>query len=82
MTPVPMHDDQRAWLERLPNANGELQDRWSLSLAAPFDVERWMRVLKPHLDDPDPRVEGRARAELFDSNRMAMRVFEAYRALI
>jgi hypothetical protein len=40
-----------------------------------------MTTLRPHLADPDPRVEGRARAALFDSNRMAMRVFEAYRAL-
>jgi glycosyltransferase involved in cell wall biosynthesis len=51
------------------------------ALAAPFDVDRWLTALRPHLDDPDPRVEGRDRAALFDSNRMAMRVFEAYRAL-
>jgi streptomycin 6-kinase len=29
--------ERRAWLERLPDAIRELQDRWSLSLAAPFD---------------------------------------------
>ena len=29
--------ERRAWLEQLPNAIHELQDRWSLSLAAPFD---------------------------------------------
>jgi streptomycin 6-kinase len=29
--------ERRAWLERLPNAIRELHDRWSLSLAAPFD---------------------------------------------
>ncbi len=29
--------ERRAWLERLPNAIRELQDRWSLSLAVPFD---------------------------------------------
>jgi teichuronic acid biosynthesis glycosyltransferase TuaC len=51
------------------------------TLAAPFAVDDWMVVLQPHLDDPDPRIEGRSRAALFDSNRMAMRVFEAYRAL-
>jgi glycosyltransferase involved in cell wall biosynthesis len=51
------------------------------TLAAPFGVERWLTVLRPHLDNPDSRVRGRARAALFDSNRMAMRVFEAYRAL-
>ena len=52
------------------------------TLAAPFDVDRWLGVVQPHLDDPDPRIDGRARAALFDSNRMAMRVFRAYRALI
>jgi teichuronic acid biosynthesis glycosyltransferase TuaC len=51
------------------------------TLAAPFDADRWLDALRPHLDDPDPRVEGRGRAVLFDSNRMALRVFEAYRAL-
>lgn len=51
------------------------------TLAAPFDRERWLRALEPHLADPDPRVDGRARAELFDRNRMAARVFEVYRSL-
>jgi teichuronic acid biosynthesis glycosyltransferase TuaC len=51
------------------------------TLVAPFDRETWLAALRPHLDDADPRIDGRARAALFDSNRMAMRVFEAYRAL-
>ena len=29
--------EREAWLERLPEAIGELQERWSLSLGAPFD---------------------------------------------
>src|SRR6476620_6327218 len=29
--------ERRAWLERLPYAIHELQERWSLSLGAPFD---------------------------------------------
>ena len=29
--------ERRAWLERLPDAIDELQDRWSLSLGTPFD---------------------------------------------
>jgi streptomycin 6-kinase len=29
--------ERRAWLERLPNAIRELQNKWSLSLGAPFD---------------------------------------------
>jgi glycosyltransferase involved in cell wall biosynthesis len=51
------------------------------TLCAPFERERWLRTLRPHLDDPDPRVAGRARAGLFDRNRMAARVFEAYREI-
>jgi glycosyltransferase involved in cell wall biosynthesis len=51
------------------------------TLSAPFDADVWLRVLRPHLDAEDPRIDGRGRAALFDSNRMAMRVLEAYRAL-
>lgn len=51
------------------------------TLSAPFDRELWLRTLGPHLADPDPRIEGRGRAELFDRNRMAARVLEVYRAL-
>ncbi|MEA2474872.1 MAG: hypothetical protein QOE06_2787 [Thermoleophilaceae bacterium] len=51
------------------------------TLCAPFERERWLRALEPHLADPDPRIAGRARAELFDRNRMAARVFEVYREL-
>lgn len=52
------------------------------TLCAPFERDRWLAAVRPHLDDADPRIEGRARAELFDRNRMAERVFEAYRELI
>jgi teichuronic acid biosynthesis glycosyltransferase TuaC len=51
------------------------------ALCAPFDRDRWLRAVEPHLAAPDPRIEGRARAELFDRNRMAARVFEVYREL-
>jgi teichuronic acid biosynthesis glycosyltransferase TuaC len=51
------------------------------TLCAPFDRDRWLSALEPHLADPDPRVHGRGRAQLFDRNRMAARVFEVYRAL-
>ena len=51
------------------------------TLCGPYDRDRWLAALRPHLADPDPRIEGRARAELFDRNRMAARVFEVYRAL-
>lgn len=51
------------------------------TLVAPFEREVWLNEVRPHLDAHDPRIDGARRAGLFDSNRMAMRVFEAYRAL-
>ena len=51
------------------------------TLVAPWDRTRWTDALRPHLEADDPRVAGRARAALWDSNRMAMRVFEAWRDL-
>lgn len=51
------------------------------TLCAPYDRDRWLRALEPHLADPDPRIDGRGRAALFDRNRMAERVFETYREL-
>src|SRR5688572_24907964 len=50
--------------------------------AMPFDARHWVDWLRQFTENDDPRIEGRARAALFDSNRMAMRVFETYRALI
>jgi glycosyltransferase involved in cell wall biosynthesis len=51
------------------------------TLCAPYDRERWWRSLAPHLESDDPRVEGRPRAALFGSRRMAERVLLAYREL-
>ena len=51
------------------------------TLCASFHEERWARALEPHLEHDDPRVNGRARAALFDRNRLAQRVFHAYRDL-
>jgi teichuronic acid biosynthesis glycosyltransferase TuaC len=48
---------------------------------APFDARAWREALAPHLAAPDPRVEGRARAEEFSTDRMAARVVRAWRAL-
>jgi glycosyltransferase involved in cell wall biosynthesis len=48
------------------------------TLCAPFDAVSWGAALAPHLATGDPRVEGRARAALFDRNRLAERVFKAY----
>ena len=51
------------------------------TLCASYDREAWLAALRPHLQSPDPRVEGRRRAALFDRNRMADRVFNAYTEL-
>jgi teichuronic acid biosynthesis glycosyltransferase TuaC len=48
------------------------------TLCAPYDAGRWGAVLEPHLDAPDPRVEGRSRAALWSAERMARRVLEAW----
>jgi glycosyltransferase involved in cell wall biosynthesis len=51
------------------------------TLCAPFDPGAWKEALAPHLAQPDPRVDGRARAELFSSERMARRVAAAWSEL-
>ncbi len=52
------------------------------TLCAPFELERWRPALEPHLRERDPRVAGRARAELFSAKRMAERVAAAWRSLV
>src|SRR5205085_3580546 len=48
------------------------------TLCAGFDETVWRAALEPHLAHADPRVEGRARAALFDRERLAQRVHHAY----
>ena len=48
------------------------------TLCGPFHVETWAKVARAHLEARDPRVSGRARASLFERDRMAHRVFQAY----
>ncbi|MEA2197656.1 MAG: hypothetical protein QOJ25_1707 [Solirubrobacteraceae bacterium] len=48
---------------------------------APFDVGRWRAAVAQHVAAPDPRVPGRARAELFSAARMAARVAAAWRSM-
>jgi glycosyltransferase involved in cell wall biosynthesis len=50
-------------------------------LSAPFEVEAWAAVVRPHLEAADPRVAGAARARTLSAARMAERVIEAYRAV-
>ncbi len=52
------------------------------ALCAPFDALAWQSVLAPHVQASDPRVRGRARAELFSATRMAQRVACAWQALL
>ena len=49
---------------------------------APWDRDAWRAALAPVLGDPDPRVDGRGRAELFSADRMAARVVAAWRGLV
>ncbi|HKA66389.1 MAG TPA: glycosyltransferase [Solirubrobacterales bacterium] len=48
-------------------------------LCAPFDAAVWSAAARPHLDSPDPRVAGTARAASLSAARMAERAIEAYR---
>ena len=52
------------------------------ALCAPFDEASWRDALTPHLSGPDPRIEGRARAERWSTDRMAANVLAAWRSLI
>jgi teichuronic acid biosynthesis glycosyltransferase TuaC len=51
------------------------------TLCAEFDKRRWSAALAPHLDADDPRIQGRARAERYSSDRMAANVVAAWRGL-
>jgi glycosyltransferase involved in cell wall biosynthesis len=51
------------------------------TLCATFDEERWRAALAPHLASEDPRIDGRARAEDYSSDRMAAEVLASWRAL-
>jgi teichuronic acid biosynthesis glycosyltransferase TuaC len=52
------------------------------ALCAPFDRVTWTALAAAHLENPEPRVKGRARAALFGRDRMARRVFQTYRDLV
>jgi glycosyltransferase involved in cell wall biosynthesis len=51
------------------------------ALCAPFDEAVWAQALAPHLASPDPRVDGRARAERWSARRMAAQVLAAWSEL-
>jgi glycosyltransferase involved in cell wall biosynthesis len=52
------------------------------TLCAPYERDSWQRALAPHLEAADPRIQGRGRAALFSSRRMAERVACAYRDVV
>jgi glycosyltransferase involved in cell wall biosynthesis len=52
------------------------------TLCTEFDAATWRAALEPHLNAEDPRLaNGRARAEPYDTDRMAAQVLAAWRAL-
>jgi glycosyltransferase involved in cell wall biosynthesis len=52
------------------------------TLCAPFAVDLWREHVAPHLEAPDPRIEGTRRAASLSSSRMAERTIVAYRSLL
>jgi glycosyltransferase involved in cell wall biosynthesis len=52
------------------------------TLCAPFELASWRAALEPHLQVPDPRVDGRWSAERFSAEKMAARVACAWRAAL
>ena len=52
------------------------------TLCEPWDLERWRHTLAAIVAEPDPRVEGRERAQAFSATRMAERVASAWRSLV
>jgi teichuronic acid biosynthesis glycosyltransferase TuaC len=51
-------------------------------LCAPFEVDTWAALARRHLEAPDPRVAGAARAETLSASGMAERVIDAYEAVV
>lgn len=52
------------------------------AFCAPFDLPSWSDAVRPHLEAPDPRLEGAARAASLSAARMAERTVEAYRDVL
>jgi glycosyltransferase involved in cell wall biosynthesis len=52
------------------------------ALCAPYSRDSWLEVLRPHVEHSDPRLNGRGRAVLFSSDRMAERLLVAYREVL
>jgi teichuronic acid biosynthesis glycosyltransferase TuaC len=52
------------------------------ALCASYSLESWVQALRTQVEHADPRLDGRSRALLFSSDRMAERVLVAYRELL
>lgn len=52
------------------------------ALCAPYDRAAWRAAVAAAAAQPDPRVDGRARADAFSADRMAERVASAWRELL
>jgi glycosyltransferase involved in cell wall biosynthesis len=52
------------------------------TLCAEYDVAAWSDAVMPHLESPDPRVDGAGRAAWLSSARTAERTIEAYRDVL
>jgi teichuronic acid biosynthesis glycosyltransferase TuaC len=52
------------------------------AFCAPWDRDAWRAALRPVLEADDPRVDGRARAELFSADRMSARVVAAWHDVV
>jgi teichuronic acid biosynthesis glycosyltransferase TuaC len=51
-------------------------------LCAPYEEAAWSAVARPHLETPDPRIDGAVRAASLSAARMAERVVETYRGVL
>jgi glycosyltransferase involved in cell wall biosynthesis len=69
-------------LARPTGVHGEALGGIDGTLCADWDLERWHETLAPHLEHPDPRVAGRARALRYSADALAARVATAWRWLV
>jgi glycosyltransferase involved in cell wall biosynthesis len=52
------------------------------TLCSGFDASTWAAALAPHLQQADPRIKGRSRAQAYSTDAMAARVLDAWRGLL
>jgi teichuronic acid biosynthesis glycosyltransferase TuaC len=52
------------------------------SYCGPFEPAAWREALQTHVAHPDPRIDGRDRAERFSTDRMAAQVLAAWQGLV